>query len=416
MKNDFTIPDRIDFEEISQDRWQNKFKKFLKDKKKFIFISVLFFFLILISLPSYLKFKQGNIPYIKTTYIARGALINSISAEGVVIAKEQTVVSSKIGGIIKEIYVKDGDFVEKDELLLLLEDTQIQNQILNQDTALSLTRGNLQNAKIARGEAEKNLNTAEELFLAKAVAKEYVEIAKAQYQKAKIAYDTAYLQTKQAEANLSLTREQTQNTKIGAPAGGRISFQQSQILGLPATSGNLQVGNYIPPNTQLFTITDTSKLQIKGYVDEVNIKNVVIGQSAEVSSEMYPEKIFPGYVVKIGSTIVPQAGLPMVEVIINLQGEKDEQRDLKIGSNTDVEIITEYKKNAVLIPQSAIFEKDGEKYVYVVERKGESKVRLRGVTTGITSEDNVEILAGVKEGEEVVFGDIGTLKDGIKVK
>jgi HlyD family secretion protein len=182
-------PDDI-LQEIKSIEEGNKLKEFLKNKKMIVLIAVVFFLLVSISLYSY-RYYLKSIPEVKTIPVVRSALINSVSCNGVVIAKEQITVSSKVAGVIKDIFVQDGDFVEKDKLLIEIDDTQINNQILNQDITLSSAKANLQQAKILLDDAERNLNLTEELFNAGAVSKENLEMVKNQYKKAKIGYDTA---------------------------------------------------------------------------------------------------------------------------------------------------------------------------------------------------------------------------------
>jgi RND family efflux transporter MFP subunit len=404
----FIKPDSLELEEVKINN-RPKFFEFLKNRK-FLILLFLLPILIFISI-YYYQIYLKNIPEVKTIPVIRSSLILSISCNGIIIAKEQYSVSSKLGGTIKNIYIKDGDKVKEGDLLLEIDDAQIKSQILQLETSTTSAKANLQNAKIALEEAERNLKISEELFKAKAISYEQVELAKTQLKKAKAGYLTADAQLKSAIANLNQTQEQLKEVKIYAPCDGIVSFSQSPTSFL--STNTLQIGSFISPNTPILNIINPDALSVKGYVDEVNIKDIRVGSEVEIKSETYPDKTFRGVVSKIGKDIINQGGLPTVEVLIDIL---DKDIGLKIGSSVDVDIITKYKKNALIIPNNAIINKDGENYVYVVKRASKPRVNLRRINTGIIADNNVEVLSGLIEGEEVVIEGQNKLKDNLRIR
>lgn len=418
------------------------------DKKIYLAI---FPFLILIFISSLMLRNYKNIPAVKTIIPVRTTLLSSVETSGTVFAKESIPVSAKVSGRIKEIYIKDNEYVEKGKLLLEIDDEQLQSQILQAETqvltaksSLSRLKGttrdstiesansNLAQAEIALTEAERNLKSMKKLFEAGAIAKEQLLQAENQYNKAKIAYNSAKkqlsyaknqvnkeeirsaeLQLQQAEKNLANLKQQLKELKIYSPISGRISFAGS--LG-PLSSyqkTNLEKGAIVSSGQILFTITNTDKLQVKAYVDEISIKDIKIGDICEITGEQIEGEKLRGYVSEISGSTVEQGGLNTVEVTINLQ---DRCENLRIGSLVDVEIITNLKRNALTIPNKAVINKGGENYCYVVERHSKPKAHLRKIKLGMQDGELVEILEGIKEGEQIIITNLEKIKDGKLVR
>lgn len=160
----------------------------------------------------YFYHSYRHTPVVKTLLAQRGDLIQSVSASGVVVAKDPVMVEAKVSGKIKEVVVEDGQEVKKGDLLIEIEEEQLNKQIDAAKAQLATAKANLSRlqggssqqgiessklnlsqAKIALEEAERNLKSTKMLYDAKAIAKEQLNLAEAQVEKAKLSHENARL-------------------------------------------------------------------------------------------------------------------------------------------------------------------------------------------------------------------------------
>ena len=193
----------------------------------------------------------------------------------------------------------------------------------------------------------------------------------------------------------------------------------SAMTGMTSTSGNLGIpsggplvpGSYIMPGSPVFTIVDLKSMSMSSKVDESDIAKIQPGQPATVSLEAYPEKSFPGRVVKVADTATTnEAGATAFEVTIQMDPVDIE---LKIGMSGSANLVVAEKQGVLVVPVEAVVTKKGKKYVY---RVVDGKARLTEVSVGITSETDAEILEGIKTGDKVVVKGTEKLQDGQGVK
>ena len=181
-------------------------------------------------------------------------------------------------------------------------------------------------------------------------------------------------------------------------------------LGLPS-GGPLVPGSFIMPGSPLFTIVDLKDMSMSAKVDESDIAKIQPGQRATVSLEAYPERSFPGRVVKVADTATTnEAGATAFEVTIKVDPT---DISLKIGMSGSANLVVAEKRGVPVVPIEAVVEKKGKKYVFKVV---DGKARLTKISVGITTEANAEILGGIKAGDRVVVKGTEKLRDGQGVK
>jgi multidrug efflux system membrane fusion protein len=144
-------------------------------------------------------------------------------------------------------------------------------------------------------------------------------------------------------------------------------------------------------------------------VPESVISQVKKGQSAALKLTAYPGQDFPGEVTSIAPTAAKDTRTFEVKVTPTKGGEL-----LHSGMYANVSILAQEKKNILVVPLAAVTEQNNQPTVYVV--KSDHTVEQRPVTTGLADSDRIEILAGLKAGEQVVTAGQANLVDGAKVK
>lgn len=317
----------------------------------------------------------ANEPIIETVPARYMSMKSVVSATGTIKPLESVEVSSKITARVKQVLVKENDHVTAGQTVALLDGKDYETQ---------------------REQAEFTLNNAKvkyerTSYLYNIGAKSKEELDDAQYN-----YDTAESKLAEAESNLS-------ETVIVSPMDG-------VVIGEPVTDGTMAVqGNSNP--TVIMRIADLSQKQITAKVDETDIGNVRVGQKATFTVDAYNGKTFTATVSKISqtdldnswntsSTSGSSSSSSAAVIYYSVTLDVDDPEGLLMPSMTArVEIETANKDNALAVPLSALKTDSNGSYVVIVKKDGTTENRY--VETGIYSDDNVEIVSGLSEGEQV---------------
>ncbi len=445
----------------------------------------------------------------------RPELRQTVTASGEVRPVRYIKLTSEVPGRIEEIYVNAGDQVTQGKPLVRVDPTQLQSSQEAQWAAAQASLNDIQSARNAVAAAEQGLVVAEsavaaarqqlvasqtaveraqvdlntanrelkrntELIEAGVTSRFEFDAARDRYDQAKIALQTARanLETQKLAVNEATERANqqrlsVQEAKISIRSSEmRASQQQALLRGqtsqrskatqLSPLNGVVadiptRVGEYAVAGlstTPLMTIADMSTINVEVNVDETEIANVEVGQSAKVKVDALGDKELQAVVTLKNPLAVSksdtQGGLSNrvnvqeakeFKVTVELRDMTDDIRDaLRPGMSATATITTKTKNNVIAVPLESIVERPaptpspqatiagstptpsaGErpktlKGVYLIEN---NKVRFIEVTTGITGEADIEVTSGVQDGMEIVRGPsrvLKTLKDGMSVK
>ncbi len=175
----------------------------------------------------------------------------------------------------------------------------------------------------------------------------------------------------------------------------------SPIDGIVTEVDAPQIGVNITAATGTFTVADFNDISFKIDVDEVDIGKILPGQMVDIKLDAYPEKTFFGAVSKIGFTSTTTSG-GGTAFPVEVKFPDNTDLRFKIGMNGDAEIVVRDVRNTIIIPAQFINEEDSKKFVYVLKKAGKSYEK-RVIKTGIETDDAVEILEGLKQGEIVML-------------
>ena len=314
--------------------------------------------------------------------VSRQSLKSTVSATGTIRPVDSVEVSSKITARIKSVLVKENDVVKAGQTVAILDGKDYE---ATKDQA---------SYKVANTRSK--YNRAEYLYSIGAKSKE--ELEDAEYD-----YDTA-------ESSLSKTESDLAETVITAPMDGI-------VVGEPKTAGTMAVqGNSNP--TVIMTIADLSRKQILAKVDETDIGSVRVGQKATFTVDTYTGRTFTATVSKISQTDVTNSwntnssnssssssSASVIYYYVAL--DVDDPDNLLLPAMTArVEIVTDEKENALAVPISALKTDSTGSYV-MVQLEGAGKdgtsQEKRYVTTGIYSDEYVEILDGLSDGDRLAI-------------
>ncbi len=445
-------------------------------KKALIGVGGLLLALIVVSVAIHESNK--GVVSVQTGKAQRQDIASIVSASGEIKPKTYVNIGANAFGKITHLYVKEGDRVRKRQLLAQLENVQSTADVAATKASLEASRtdalaaaANLNTAKAdlnrAKADAERSRqdwDRAQGLYQAELISKAEYETRKATWQSAEAGLAQADARVEQANAQLNsagrhiaqtdatLTRasDVLQKTVYAAPYDG-------MITNLPVREGEtVVIGIQNAPGSTLMTLADMSVITAEVKVDETDIVNVKLGQPAEVGIDAIPKKTFHAIVTEIGNNaIVRSTGVATSQqasasqeakdfkVVVTLQ---DPPEDLRPGLSTTAKITTATRNQAVTIPiQALTIRREGEveaantekgsvqaagpqkesssskknsevQGVFVIRDK---KAQFVPVQTGITGTTDIEVLSGLKEGDEIVTGSykvLRTMKPGTSVK
>jgi len=185
----------------------------------------------------------------------------------------------------------------------------------------------------------------------------------------------------------------------------------SSSLGGSETTSELKVGGQVTAGQPTFQIVDLQDMSVKAQVDETDIPNVSQGQSVQVTLDAYPSMTFTGKVSQVAVKSESGSGGTTVFPVILKLDRTDIPLRLGYNSTADIEVLN--KKNVITVPITALLEEFGKDYVYVVEG---GKAQRHQITTGVKSQDSVEVTSGLDEGERIVAEGVSKVKEGQKVE
>jgi HlyD family secretion protein len=420
--------------------------------------------------------SRKGVVEVQTGKVVREDLTSVVTASGEIKPKVYVNIGANAFGKITHLYVKEGDRVKQGQMLATLENVQSAADVSANEAAVNVARTDAVAAQAAVNTATADLHQAEAEYerakldfdRSKALYQAQL-IAKAEYDTKTASFETATAQLGQAKAKLAQTKAQldssqrriTQNaanlrrvtdvlskTEYKAPFDG-------VITNLPVREGEtVVVGIQNSPGSTLMTIADTSVITAEVKVDETDIVNVKLGQTADVTIDALPKQHFKGVVTEIGNNaILRSTGVSTAQSTSSSQEAKDFKVVVTIqdpppnllpGLSTTARITTASRTNALAIPIQALTirqrselapeKKSKEAEVQAATlTKGNPKEELQGVfvlknkkealfvpvTTGISGTTDIEVTGGLKEGDEIVTGSykvLRTLRNGASVK
>ena len=376
--------------------------------------------------------------------IERRDLVASVTASGQVQPHTKVDLSADITGRVVRLAVKDGDMVTKGQFLLEIDPTQYQANVERATAAVASARSQAAQAKPSLLQAQRSYDRLAALKKANPtlVSDEQLEQLRTNVEVAQAQLEAASHAVDQASASLRDARSSLSKTTIVAPMSGRITRLNVE-QGETAIMGTLN-----KDAATLLTISDMSLLETKVKVDETDVSRIKLGDSTVIQLDAFPDTTFVGRVSEISNSSV-KAGITGgtgsstdqaidYEVTITLVNAPPTTRP---DFSATAKIITDTRKQALSIPIIALTVREdstnkpdtlvtlGRKKpakevgkrdvegVFVVGK--DNKVTFRPVKVGIAGDKYFEVLAGLKEGEQIVGGTyqaIRELKDGATVK
>ncbi len=389
-----------------------------------------------------------------------------VSASGKIQPEVEVIIRPDVSGEIIELAVKEGDFVRKGDLLLRIKPDIYQARIDNLNAALLTQKARHEQTKASLIQAEAAHDRDKELFDKKVISEmDYIQ-TKSSWDSQKANLKAAEYQVESAEAQLRQAQEELEQTVIRAP-------QDGTVTGLAIEEGERVLGNSQMAGTEMMRVSLLDRMEVLVEVNENDIVNVSVADTARIEVDAYPERSFNGVVTEIANS-ARITGAGSNEQVTNYQvkvrivtphnldstGDQLVRTDypenpeegfvpnFKPGMSATVDVETETAINVVSIPIQAVTVRDFAKDVakeaegaeegegtedeaqvemasatsndddLVIQKEDFRKVvfKISGdevtripVETGISDNTHIQITAGLEAGDEIVIGSYRTL-------
>jgi HlyD family secretion protein len=392
------------------------------------------------------------------------SIIQSVSASGKIYPETEVKIKPDVSGEIVELPILEGDSVVKGQLLVRINQSIYNSAVQQAEASMNQSRASVNNAremveqaKAQMNRTQNNYNRNKQLFQDKVISRMEYEQSEADYLSAKANYEASSASVSGgnygvtgAQANVSQARENLRRTIITAPTSGIIS----QLL---VKKGERVVGTAQMDGTQIMTIADLGKMEVRVDVSETDISKVNIGDTSLIEVDAYRNQKFKGIVSKISVSSVQlnassaatvstdQVTNYTVHILILPESYASIRNQLgkgkfpfKPGMTAGVEIQTQRESGILTVPINAVTTRDWPdslkkkkdadaslgtsdiRQVVFVYDAATKTVKLRDVKTGIQDNEHIQILSGLKKGEVIVAAPYGIitrdLADKKKVK
>jgi HlyD family secretion protein len=365
------------------------------------------------------KGKEGT--PVTLAKVERLDIVSKVSANGQIDAQRKVDLSANVMGQIVNLAVREGDTVKKGDFLLQIDQKQLAASAQGAEASMRALFSDRDAARAGLAEAQLTFERARNNFDQKIIPAAELDRARSSLDSARANVSAIEQRIQQSRANLAAARDTLSKTTMVAPMAGIITA-------LPVEEGEVAViGTMNNPGTKLLTIADMSVVEAVMEVDETDIPNVKVSQRATVTIDAYPNKTFAGIVTEVGSSPIPRnpGGGDAVNFEVKIQLENPPP-GIRPGFSASADIVTGTREKAVAIPLQALVvrEKEGsapgkpqdEEGVYLHQ---DGKAKFAVVKTGLAGDSNIEIVSGLKGGEQIVTGPFRALrdiKDGTKIR
>lgn len=360
-------------------------------------------------------------------------IVETVSATGKIQPEIEVKIASMVSGEIIDLPIKEGQVVKKGDLLVKINPDLYLSSLNRTVAGLSGSKAGLTQSQAQFKEAKSSYERNKVLFEKGIISKSDWDKSVSSFEVAKATQQSAYYNVQSASASVNEAKDNLGRTIIYAPADGTISMLNVEL-------GERVLGTQQMTGTELLRVANLNNMEVEVDVNENDIVKIKVGDLANVEVDAYLKKQFKGVVTSISNSASSTLTADQVTNFkVKVRIQKESYEDLLVGKPTTyspfrpgmtatVDIITKTKKNVLAVPISAVVVKSDTTAVAVVDKKMPDpkedkkeapkndkklecvflkvgdKAKIKIVKTGIQDDTNIEILSGVKSGEQVITG------------
>ncbi len=314
--------------------------------------------------------QQKNQPEISVQHPERKTLVKTLDVSGIIDAKEKANLRFSLGGKVVYLGAKEGDAIKKWQTLATIDQATLQKQFEQNMNNYLKERWDWEQTRDDKVENSDGTDRAlPELSIRRTV-------------------DQAQWDLENSVLTVEINDIAIQNTRMTSPIEGILVSAPTTVTGVQLAA------------TDVFTVVNPKTLVFKAAVDEVDIASVKLAQTAEIELDAYQDVFIPSAVSYIAFSSSQTTTGTVFLVEFPISPDKGGLDYFRLGMNGDVSIKLAEKADVLVIPIQAISEKDGKTLVDVQAENG--KIETREITIGMETDDEIEVLTGLTETDQVV--------------
>ncbi len=418
-----------------------------------------------------MKVANGGDKAVKvaTEKAVKKTIIETVNASGKIYPEVEVKISPDISGEITELNVEEGDSVKKGQLLARIYADIYALQRDEAASRVNQSAATVDNSQAAIESLKANLELAQQSYTRNKKLFDDKVISKSELEQFETTLRSAQANFNAAQQNIKSLKAGVQSTQVGLSKANKDLSRTSLIAPMDGVISSLKIkkgervaGNSFNVGTEMMTVADMSVLEVRVDVGENDIVKISIGDSADVEVDAYNNRKFKGVVTKIASSTKTSSLSSTNDVTnyeVRIRLDKESYKDLsgrtfpfRPGMNASADIKTRRVENVLAVPIAAVSARVKGSDQSMADKKKENEaskdeneaqnqngivvesdeleevafvllpdgiVQKRVVKTGVQDISYIEILSGLKEGEELITAPYAAvskdLKDGMKV-
>lgn len=402
----------------------------MNKRKVFLAVGVVLVVIVFVALAMRQGRRGGT--EVRTEEVQRRDLVSVVTASGRIRPHRRVEIQADVSGRIVELRTVEGELVNEGDTLLIIDQSTYLAAVQRAAAAVASAQATATQTRANRDQAQRLLERTQRIRTQnpELVSDQQLEDAETNFEVQEALYQAAEHSVEQARANLREARDRLAKTVIQAPLTGRVTR-------LNVEQGETAIiGTMNNPGTVLLTVADLSEMEAVVEVDETDIPQIELGDSASIEIDAFPDDVFTGRVTEIGHSSIQGGALGFsgttsdqsvdFEVVIRLDNPPQQLRtDLSCTSD----IVAEVRDSVLSIPIIALTlrtptteeedepsEDSATEEIELVEQdepeevegvfvlNDDNTVSFRPVTVGIAGSEHFEVLEGLEESELIVAG------------
>ncbi|HXS10366.1 MAG TPA: efflux RND transporter periplasmic adaptor subunit [Candidatus Krumholzibacteria bacterium] len=366
-----------------------------------------------------MKSRGQKAPEVQTGKVSRQKIVQKVSGTGKIQPKTQVKISADVSARINKLAVVEGQNVQKGQLLVELDRERYLAMVESGEANVRSATSQATLVKQNMMQAEREFNRTKEMMNQKLTSQSIYDAAEAAYQVEVARYASANEQAEQARAALKQARDDLSKTTIYSPMAGTVTDLNKE-------QGEIAIGSQFQPDV-ILVVADLSEMEAQVNVDENDIVQIGIGQEAEITVDALPDQVLKGKVSEIANSAnASAAGTAEQKTEFEIKiAISEPPQTLRPGMTATADVFTKTNENALSVPIACVavrtvdqlakkgedvkkaeetYKADKDGFVEIVFVIDAGKAVAHPVKTGIQSDELIEIIDGLKEGEEVVTG------------
>jgi len=388
-------------------------------KRRFLWGGVVLVVVVGVTVAIAARGREGKGLEVQTAKVSRQEIVQKVSATGKIQPKTQIKISAGVSAKIKQLGVVEGQWVEKGAFLVGLDRERYLAAVESAEANVRSAQANATLVRQNLDRTQREFARSKELLARELESQSEFDAKQTAYQVEEARHKSAIEQVEQARASLKQARDDLSKTTIYAPMSGTVSELNKE-------EGEIALGSQFQADVILI-IADLSEMEAQVNVDENDIVSIRAGQAAEIQADALLAQVLKGKVAEISSSANTAAsGTTEQKTEFEIKiGITNPPKTLRPGMTATADIVTNTNSRALSVPLQCValrtvdqlvrkgekrkdaearFKPDRDGFVEVVFIIESGKAVARQVKTGIQSDELIEILDGLKEGEEVVTG------------